>query len=112
VNADDVRGALQARNTRGEWVAADPVQGAFLMNIGDMLSLWTNGLFQSTPHRVLRPPEARVSVPFFFEPNYDAAVSPIPSCVAATGGRPITTKPVIYGEHLEGKVFSNFAEIQ
>mmetsp|Transcript_73790 Transcript_73790/g.164012 ORF Transcript_73790/g.164012 Transcript_73790/m.164012 type:complete len:264 (+) Transcript_73790:22-813(+) len=70
VHADDTPAMLQAQNIDGEWITVEPVPGAFTCNVGDMLARWTNGLFASTPHRVLPPPEgsSRISVPFFFEP--------------------------------------------
>jgi isopenicillin N synthase-like dioxygenase len=112
--SDGSRGALQAMNTDGEWVSGDPVEGAFIMNLGDMLNIWTDGLYKSTPHRVLatsststiRPTVGRISVPFFFEPNYDTQVTPLAVCCDETGGP--KHAPQIYGEHLEKKVFSNF----
>lgn len=72
--ADDTRGALQVLAKDGmTWVNADPVQGAYVVNVGDMMERWTNGLWRSTVHRVVhRGGEYRVSVPFFFEPDWDA----------------------------------------
>ena len=111
---DERRGALQARNLAGDWVSIDPVPGAFVCNIGDMLSLWTGGQYASTPHRVVRAPPppgetataGRVSVPFFFEPNYDALIAPI----AELSGQAAAAPPaVMYGEHLLNKTSSNFA---
>ena len=49
----------------------------------------------------------RVSVPFFYEPNFDALVKPLASCVERSGKPPIHEGNT-YGEHLMGKVFSNF----
>jgi isopenicillin N synthase-like dioxygenase len=47
-------------------------------NIGDMLDRMTRGLFRSTPHRVRNPaPRDRLSLPFFFDPNFFARVQPI-----------------------------------
>ncbi len=37
----------------GEWVEAPPIEGAFIVNIGEMLTRWTNGRFKATPHRVV-----------------------------------------------------------
>mmetsp|Transcript_10714 Transcript_10714/g.19394 ORF Transcript_10714/g.19394 Transcript_10714/m.19394 type:complete len:390 (-) Transcript_10714:244-1413(-) len=109
IHADGTPGCLQAKNTRGKWVTVEPVPGGLTCNIGDMLSRWTNGLYRSTPHRVLRPRggASRTSIPFFFEPNYRAEIVPMPSCCEATG-RPARFSPIVYGDHLLAKTSSNF----
>src|SRR4051812_42598128 len=81
----DDAGGLEVRS-QSRWVAAPPVPGTFVCSIGDMLDRMTGGLFRSTPHRVRNPaPRARLSFPFFFDPNFFAPVRPIGSL---TGGRP------------------------
>ncbi|CAL9184964.1 unnamed protein product [Musa hybrid cultivar] len=108
VNQDDEIDALQVRNRSGEWISAPPIPGTFVCNIGDMLKIWSNGLYESTLHRVINnSPKYRVSVAFFYEPNFDAAVEPFDFCMQKTGGTPKFGK-VVYGEHLVGKVGSNF----
>ncbi|CEO99068.1 Fe2OG dioxygenase domain-containing protein [Plasmodiophora brassicae] len=103
VNCDEVTGALQVKNRQGVWVAADPVPGAFIVNVGDMLNHWTNGAYKSTPHRVNNVGGCgRVSVPFFFEPNYDARIKPLEAFGAKDGFE------VTFGEHLSKRVLSNF----
>jgi isopenicillin N synthase-like dioxygenase len=73
----DDAGGLEVRSRSG-WVSAPPVPGSFVCNIGDMLDRMTKGLFRSTPHRVRNPaPRARLSFPFFFDPNFFAQVQPI-----------------------------------
>ncbi len=42
---------------------------------------WSNDVYASTPHRVLPPPRERYAVAFFLDPNPDALVSALPSCV-------------------------------
>lgn len=107
-------------------INADPIEGTFVINIGDMMSLWTNGMYRSTPHRVLRPSaedcpltsesrdggtrcEAqRLSVPFFFEPNYDAFIEPLAldsETATVTPGRP---RGITYGQYLVSKTNQNF----
>jgi isopenicillin N synthase-like dioxygenase len=49
-----------------------------------------------------------VSVPFFFEPNFDAAISPLQSCLDKDNGEKKVPEKVIYGEHLLKKVAANF----
>ncbi|GJP42644.1 hypothetical protein CLOM_g2184 [Closterium sp. NIES-68] len=107
VNQDPGITALQVKNKAGEWVDAPPVPGSFVVNIGDMLKLWTNGLYQPTPHRVVnRSRTFRVSVPFFYEPNFDVRVEPLNALVKTMG--PTGLGPVVYGDHLCKKVFNNF----
>jgi len=79
----DDSGGLQVRNRAGEWVAAPPIPGTLVVNIGDLLARWTNDLFSSTPHRVVNTSgRARYSLAVFYDPDFDAEVKAIDSCVA------------------------------
>ena len=70
---DSTKGALQVKLRSGPWINADPIPGTFVVNVGDMMERWTNGLWRSTTHRVIhRGDEFRVSVPFFYEPDFGA----------------------------------------
>eukprot|EP00041_Stephanoeca_diplocostata_P014946 m.282725 g.282725 ORF g.282725 m.282725 type:complete len:394 (+) comp19862_c0_seq1:241-1422(+) len=101
VNQDNVPGTLQVKRADGSWINADVVDGCFVVNIGDMLSRMTGGVYQSTPHRVVNHGgKYRVSVPFFFEPDYNAVITPI------DGGDP--ADGICYGTHLAGKITNNF----
>ena len=103
---DDV-GGLQVRNPAGEWIAAEPVAGAFVVNIGELLSHWTNDLFAATVHRVINPSgRDRYSLPFFLDTNYDVVVECIESCVAP-GEKP-KYAPVIGGEYLAKRFDETF----
>ena len=63
---------------QGEWQSAPPVPGSFVCNLGDMLDRMTSGFYRSTAHRVRnRTGSSRFSFPFFFDPAFDAEVSPI-----------------------------------
>lgn len=106
---DSTKGALQVKSTSGSWINADPIPGAFVVNIGDMMERWTNGLWRSTTHRVVhRGDEFRVSVPFFYEPDFGATIQPLATCIDRTGGV-ARYSDVIYGQHLISKVSKNFA---
>jgi isopenicillin N synthase-like dioxygenase len=70
----DDRGGLEVRTTAG-WEAVPPLDGAFVVNLGDMLERMTDGAYRSTPHRVRNASGAdRVSLAFFFDPSWDADV--------------------------------------
>ena len=60
----------------GRWIAADPVPGSFVVNIGELLELASNGYLRATIHRVVTPPPGRdrLSVAFFFGASLDATV--------------------------------------
>ena len=109
IHAEDTPGCLQAMTTKGDWVTVEPVPGAFVCNVGDMLARWTNGIYRSTPHRVLRPVgRRRISIPFFFEPNYTATIAPLSECCEETG-KPPKFAPIMYGDHLLSKTSTNFS---
>ena len=88
---------LQVRNRSGEWIQAPPIEGAFIINIGDMLERWTNGRFVSTIHRVINNTgRARYSLAFFFGADYDAVVECLPTCCDAAN--PPHYEPVRAGD--------------
>jgi len=99
--------SLQVIGKRGDWEDVVPVADCFIINIGDLLAQWTNDRWVSTLHRVVAPRDpaararSRYSLPFFFKPNYDALIEPIPSCVGA--GRPAKYAPMLAGEHMARK---------
>lgn len=64
--------------SRGQWLDVPCLEGAVLVNLGDMLQRWTNERLVSTAHQVLhRQPSARVSLAFFIYPDIDAIIAPI-----------------------------------
>ncbi|KAM6557989.1 hypothetical protein CsatA_027228 [Cannabis sativa] len=109
LNQDDDITALQVRNRSGEWISAPPVPGTFVCNIGDMLKIYSNGLYESTLHRVIiSSPKYRVSVAYFYETNFDAAVEPLDVCKVRVVGEAKKFDRAVYGEHLVKKVLTNF----
>ncbi|NES44277.1 2-oxoglutarate and iron-dependent oxygenase domain-containing protein [Moorena sp. SIO2C4] len=64
--------------TKNAWIDAVCLEDAFVINLGDMLQLWTNGLFVSTPHEVIHTvSRSRISIPFFVYPDVNATFEPI-----------------------------------
>ncbi|TBU96865.1 2-oxoglutarate and iron-dependent oxygenase domain-containing protein [Stutzerimonas kirkiae] len=77
----DNAGGLQVQNLAGEWIDAPPIEGTYVVNIGDMMARWSNDLYKSTPHRVISPQGVdRYSMPFFAEPHPDTEIACLPNC--------------------------------
>jgi isopenicillin N synthase-like dioxygenase len=86
----------------GQWHGVDPVPGAFTINIGDMVQVWSNDLYPAALHRVLAmTSEDRLSIPYFLNPAYGADVAPL---VGAPRYRPIN-----WGEFRRRRAEGDFA---
>jgi isopenicillin N synthase-like dioxygenase len=106
--AQDDTGGLQVQNRAGEWIAAPPIPGTFVINIGDLMARWTNDLFVSTPHRVINTSgRERQSIAVFHDPHPDTPVAALPGCIAA-GASPIHP-PTTCGAHIIGRFARSFA---
>ncbi|EAR49828.1 2OG-Fe(II) oxygenase superfamily protein [Oceanicola granulosus HTCC2516] len=85
---------LEILTPGGEWRGVAPPEGAFVINIGDLMELWTGGRWRSTLHRVVVPPEAalerRGSLAFFHQPNWHAEIAPLEG-----GGASVTSGPYL-----------------
>lgn len=113
---------LQIFNRQDEWVALPfdaAAPSAFVINLGDLMSRWTNGRWMSTPHRVVVPPPpasppasdapfaaARQAIAFFHNMDMDALIETIPTCLTpGDDGAPPSSRyaPILAGEHLMKK---------
>ncbi|MDR3436183.1 2OG-Fe(II) oxygenase family protein [Telmatospirillum sp.] len=97
----DDTGGLEVEDSSGEWLYANPLPGAYVVNIGDMMPVWTNGAYHSNPHRVRNadPHRHRYSVPLFIDPDYDAKVSCLDAFLPLDGTPALPPRTV--GEHID-----------
>ena len=104
--AQDEVGGLEIRKANGTWIKASPRPDCLVVNLGDMLELWTSHYFMATPHRVRSPRghSTRYSIPFFFEPELDTMVTPLAPDSLPSFERENSTipplDPVLYGQHM------------
>ncbi|MHC6595145.1 isopenicillin N synthase family dioxygenase [Arthrobacter sp. C152] len=77
---DDVGGLEVLPPGATEWLPVEPLRGALVVNLGEMLEVATEGYLAATIHRVQAPPPGvdRYSVPFFWSPRLDAEIGPVP----------------------------------
>jgi isopenicillin N synthase-like dioxygenase len=75
----DKVGGLQVLREDGNFYDVPPMDGAFVVNLGELLEVATNGYLLATRHRVVSPSGGteRFSVPFFYNPRLDARVEPL-----------------------------------
>lgn len=91
----------------GNWIEVPPVAGAFVINIGDLMALWTNDRWVSTLHRVVNPRNSgngsnrRQSMAFFHQPNWFAEIACLDVCLEP--GEAAKYEPVLSGPYLMGK---------
>ncbi len=80
---------LEVQDRNGDWIPVASRQNQIVVNCGDMLQNLTNGRFRSTKHRVVNPVDcrtSRLSLPFFMHPRKPVDLTPLPRCIAQTGG--------------------------
>jgi isopenicillin N synthase-like dioxygenase len=98
--AQDSVGGLEVRTVQGDWIKAPPVAGTFVINLGDLMARWTNGLYMSNMHRVNNNTSGvdRYSIPFFYSPYPTSIIEAIPSCIDA--GHPRLFETCTAQEHM------------
>ncbi|KAI0129419.1 2og-Fe oxygenase family protein [Xylariales sp. AK1849] len=92
----DMSGGLEVlRDDRNEWVPVDPNPNSYVVNVGDMLSIWTKNAYKSAVHRVInKSNQDRYSIPFFVDGNTDVKLTPF------DGSDPFTGKVITAEEHM------------
>ncbi|MGK9270637.1 isopenicillin N synthase family oxygenase [Williamsia muralis] len=113
VRQEEAPGGLEVFTMDGDWIPVPVIPGALVVNIGDLMAQWTNDQWTSTRHRVRTPrPDAtgdtrRMSLVFFHQPNYDAMIECLPTCLAP--GEEPKYRPISSGDHLTEKFAKTIA---
>ncbi|WP_448206923.1 isopenicillin N synthase family dioxygenase [Azospirillum sp. sgz302134] len=101
----DDAGGLEAQRLDGAWVAAPPVPGTFVVNVGDLLDRWSNGRFKSTPHRVVnRSGRERMSIATFYDPTYTTVVDSRELLAALNLEEAPKHPPIQAGDHIQNRI--------
>jgi isopenicillin N synthase-like dioxygenase len=99
----DEIGGLQVWDYKGKvWVDVTPNRDAYVVNVGDMLQMWTGGKYKSALHRVInRSKTDRYSGPFFFDGNINCVLKPL-------DGSPVVGEPLTVEGHMRERFSSTY----
>ncbi|QCD89404.1 protein DMR6-LIKE OXYGENASE 2-like [Vigna unguiculata] len=98
---DEVGGLQVKRKSDGEWIPVRPFPNAYIINVGDIVQVWSNDKYESVEHRVVvNTTKERFSVPFFFFPSHHVNVKPVEELVSEE-------TPAKFREYNYGKFFAN-----
>lgn len=90
------------------WRLVEPRPDAVVVNIGDIVQVWSNDGYHAALHRGLASAAAeRFSAPFFFNPSYSTHYAPLPSMVDAQ--HPPLYRPINWGEFRARRTAGDYA---
>ena len=97
-------GGLQILDSNKTWRNCPAIKDTAIVNVGDMLEIWSNGRFPSTRHRVLPRTNAteRYSIAFFMDPDDQVVVEPLTT--REKDGDTSQFSPVQVRDYLKGKI--------
>ena len=104
---DGVEGLQVEKNDN--WLPVTCERGSLIINIGDVVQVWSNDRYKAPLHRVLaNHHQTRYSAPFFLNPSFDATYAPLPSIIGTTG--PVY-RPISWREFREGRAAGDYADV-
>ncbi|KAF5199010.1 S-norcoclaurine synthase [Thalictrum thalictroides] len=93
--------------------------GAFIVNIGDVLEIMSNGIYKSIEHRVvINPDKERLSIAAFHDAEFGTIMGPLPDLFLRKMAQPYDKagnsgkKTLLSQEDLENMVGSNIMDMQ
>ncbi|WOG90136.1 hypothetical protein DCAR_0209379 [Daucus carota subsp. sativus] len=115
IQVNDVEG-LQIRKSR-KWLPIKPIAGAIVVNIGDILEVFSNGEYSSIEHRaVVNNVKERLSIAAFHSPHIDTDIAPLPELVQDNSPKYKTIRHIdfirlVLGSHLDGKSILDYLKL-
>ncbi|KAF3395057.1 Sexual differentiation process protein isp7 [Talaromyces pinophilus] len=101
----DEHEGLQVEDSNGRWLDVPPRPDAYVVNVGDMLSMWTGYRYKSSVHRVINEGGTdRYSIVFFLDGNLDVPLSPL------DGSQPKGGKAITVEDHMVKRITESYAK--
>ncbi|KZV41146.1 feruloyl CoA ortho-hydroxylase 2 [Dorcoceras hygrometricum] len=108
---DDVGGLQVKRKTDGEWVLVKPTPDSYIINVGDVIQVWSNDKYESVEHRVkVNSDKERFSIPFFHNPAHRVWVEPLEELVDDHNAAKF--RPYNFGKFFAARKRSNFMKLE
>ncbi len=93
----------------GRWHTVDAERGSIIINIGDVVQVWSNDRYKAPLHRVLASDtHTRYSAPFFLNPSFETNYAPLQS--TQMHGRALY-RPINWGEFRNGRAAGDYADV-
>ncbi|KAF2300042.1 hypothetical protein GH714_007394 [Hevea brasiliensis] len=107
---DDVGGLEVKSKSDGEWTWVTPTPNSYIINVGDIIQVWSNDAYESVEHRVkVNPEKERFSVPYFLNPAHYTWVKPLEEI--ANEQNPAKYRPYNLGKFFVTRKRSNFKKL-
>ena len=104
---DGVAG-LQVFNN-GAFHTIEPRTDSLVINLGDIVQVWSNDRYRAPLHRVLaNSSQARISIPYFLNPGYDYDYAPLKGVV--DDAHPALYRPINWGEFRSKRSAGDYAD--
>jgi isopenicillin N synthase-like dioxygenase len=105
----DAQPGLEVRR-KGRWHLVPPLAGALVINIGDIVQVWSNDRYPAALHRVLtHATRERFSMAYFLNPACDAHYAPLPTTVDAA--HPAQYEPIAWREFRALRAAGDYADL-
>ncbi|KAK1276831.1 Flavonol synthase/flavanone 3-hydroxylase [Acorus gramineus] len=107
---DHVGGLDVKKKSDGEWYRVKPIPDSYIINVGDLVQVWSNERYESAEHRVsVNSKRERFSIPFFFNPAHYTIVAPLEEMTNEEN--PPKYKPFDWGDFFKTRKNSNFKKL-
>ena len=104
----DMTGGLQAKSASQGWIDVPPEEDTIVVNLGDVMQVWSNDNYVAAVHRVVTMTEVtRYSTPYFYNPLNDAVLEPL----SQLSSQPAQYQSFTWREYIKGRVDDNYADL-
>ncbi|KAL5562506.1 hypothetical protein UlMin_032253 [Ulmus minor] len=107
---DEVAGLEVKRKTDGEWIRVKPIPNSYIINVGDIIQVWSNDIYESVEHRVtVNSERERFSIPYRLNPSHYTMVKPLEELI--DDQNPPKFRAYSWGKFTTNRKLSNFKKL-